>query len=229
MSKQLNNITWILERDMFSDHHDKLYDALSSIGISVIDWDDDWNVTNTYPNLEHQHVIFHGSLNNASMIKDKRLWNIGAFCNIENLKCTSWYYEASEWLIQTNWRITTVRELVENPTKCLDGIVTNEFFVRPNSPLKPFSGRVLSKDNITLEALDFGFYYDNMDEEIIISELKDIVSKITAPDVAYVIDICETLDGHLKLLELNPFSGADLYNCDRKMIAAAMSVYVHSI
>ena len=33
----------------------------------------------------------------------------------------------------------------------------------------------------------------------------------------YVMDVCEA-DGELKLLELNPFSGADLYACDRRSI-----------
>ena len=35
---------------------------------------------------------------------------------------------------------------------------------------------------------------------------------MTAPDPVYVLDVCEA-DTGLRLLELNPFSGADLYAC----------------
>jgi len=38
--------------------------------------------------------------------------------------------------------------------------------------------------------------------------LKDLLSD----DPVYVLDVCETAAG-LRLLELNPFSGADLYAC----------------
>ena len=34
-------------------------------------------------------------------------------------------------------------------------------FVRPDSPLEPFAGRVLARDKISLAALDHGFYYDD--------------------------------------------------------------------
>ena len=37
----------------------------------------------------------------------------------------------------------------------------SRIFVRPDSPLKPFSGRVLDRDSISLAALDHGFYFDD--------------------------------------------------------------------
>jgi len=41
----------------------------------------------------------------------------------------------------------------------------------------------------------------------------------------FVLDVCRTPDG-LKLLELNPFSGADLYSCDRHAVMAAVHAVV---
>lgn len=37
-----------------------------------------------------------------------------------------------------------------------------------------------------------------------------------------MLDVCEA-DGRLRLLELNPFSGADLYACDRREVVATVS------
>ena len=36
-------------------------------------------------------------------------------------------------------------------------------------------------------------------------------------ETAYIIDVCLS-NGNLYLVEINPFSGADLYNCDAKII-----------
>ncbi len=259
--------TWILEREIFRDQHDRLYQALDTKGIDVIDWKDEWIDNCEYPDLKNQHVVFHGSLGNAALIKNKRLWNPGVYCNIGNFKCTSWYPKAEQWLFQQNWKVTTVKKLVDNPNLYISHIATKEFFVRPNSSLKPFSGRVLSKDNISLQALDFGFYFDNHDEEVLVASLQkmkqewryvvcnrkvitgssyiannraadnqdwqgkpldfaqEIADSMVPPDDVYVLDVCDSEDG-LRLLELNPFSGADLYNCDREAIVESIGQFL---
>jgi hypothetical protein len=38
----------------------------------------------------------------------------------------------------------------------------------------------------------------------------------------YVLDVCES-EGRLHLLDLGPFSGADLYACDREAVVWAVS------
>ncbi len=40
----------------------------------------------------------------------------------------------------------------------------------------------------------------------------EVAKHIRAPESVYVLDVCEA-DAGLRLLELNPFSGADLYAC----------------
>jgi len=136
--------------------------------------------------------------------------------------------------------------------------------IRPDSPLKPFSGRVLEREQITLSALDHGFYYDNERLPVVVttaievraewrfvvvaskvvagSEYEtdgrssgaqippdhrswryagDLVAGMQQPDPVFVLDVCETRGG-LRVMELNPFSGADLYNCDRRAVVAAV-------
>lgn len=44
-------------------------------------------------------------------------------------------------------------------------------------------------------------------------------------EIAYVIDVCSS-NGLLYLVEINPFSGADLYNCDAKIIIESIEDYV---
>ncbi len=260
-------ITWVLEREMFRDNHDRLANAVNENNMKVVNWSDDWCVDESYPTLKDQTVVFHGSLGNASLISQKKMWNPGAFCNTENFKCSSWYSKTSQWLFQSDYSFSNVEDFVNNPEKYLKKI-GDTFFVRPNSPLKSFSGRVLSKENLSMEALDYGFYYDDPKEEIVISSLQEvseewryvvcnkkviagsyyfadnriegdkdwngkplelaqeIASSIEAPDDIYVLDICRTGD-EFKLMELNPFSGADLYNCDRDVIVKEIAKFLN--
>lgn len=41
------------------------------------------------------------------------------------------------------------------------------------------------------------------------------------PDPVFVLDVCETPAG-LRVLEVNPSSGADLYDCDREAVVRAV-------
>ena len=51
---------------------------------------------------------------------------------------------------------------------------------------------------------------------------QSVASSVPAPAVAYVLDVCES-NGNLRLLELNPFGGADLYACNADAIVRALS------
>jgi hypothetical protein len=48
---------------------------------------------------------------------------------------------------------------------------------------------------------------------------------LPAPQEVYVLDICES-GSELRLLELNPFSGADLYACDAADVAKQVAAVV---
>ncbi len=50
----------------------------------------------------------------------------------------------------------------------------------------------------------------------------EVTNSIPQPEDVYILDVC-IADGELRLLELNPFSGADLYNCDGTKIARAVA------
>ena len=145
--------------------------------------------------------------------------------------------------------------------------VQGSVFVRPDSPLKPFSGRVLSADNITLPALDHGFYFEDEQLPVVIAPARaigaewrfvvvngevvtgsghiaegrragedaadspawrlaaEIAREMPLPEPVVVLGICE-VDGALRLLELNPFSGADLYDCDLTAVVSAVGAFL---
>ncbi len=253
-------ITWVLERDVFGDHHDGLAAAVSLASGRVVVWHDQWWADGRWPRLEGS-VIFHGSLGNADRIGRELPWTPGAFCSTERCACSSWWPQVAADLLSPSFVFTTVAELVASGPPLDFGA---RVFVRPDSPLKPFSGRVVARDAISLRALDHGFYYDDEQLPVVVAPAvavthewrfvvvdgsvvagsdytptgrlagaslspghrawayaADLASRVPAPDPAYVLDVCQSEAG-LRLLELNPFSGADLYGCDRRAIVEAV-------
>ena len=66
------------------------------------------------------------------------------------------------------------RDLVANPTASLESGEPDRVFVRPDSALKPFAGRVVETAKLTLAALDFGFYYDDQDLPVVVAPVRQI-------------------------------------------------------
>lgn len=258
-------ITWVLEAEVLPESHDAMRAAALEAGHEVFLWQDEWWQTGRWPRLSDQSVIFHGSLGNADRVRKELPWAPGAYCDTAVFHCTSWYPRAQRWLLHQNWRVLPAATLAADPQAALASLGgADSVFVRPDSPLKPFSGRVLRGEAITLRALDHGFYYDDEQLPVVIAPVRTVAqewryvvvnSRVVAgsaytaanraaapddpagepwrfasaiaealqpPDNVYVMDICEA-DGALRLLELNPFSGADLYACNRRDVVGAIS------
>lgn len=251
-------MTWVLEDDVFAEG-DCLREGAIELGHRVVSWSDEWWGQSALPKLDGP-VVFHGSLESADRIARNRAWSPGAFCNTDNFSCSAWYPAAKPWLLHDRWDILPASRFVAESEAVFQRLSIEEsVFVRPNSPLKPFSGRVLQYDQITLASLDHGFYYDDPDLMIVVAPVRhverewryvvadrqviagsayvadgrrstqddphgpswqfadEIARNIPSPDPVFVLDVCVT-DGELKLVELNPFSGADLYACSGSTI-----------
>jgi hypothetical protein len=248
--------TWVLETGVFADGHAGLEAAARRAGHRVVHWNDDW-WEGGWPRLEGR-VIFHGSLGNAARTKDLP-WTPGAYCDVGAFCCSAWYPMAAAWLLHRTYVFLTARELAGRP----EALGAGPYFVRPDSPLKPFSGRVLAREKLSLAALDHGFYYDDPELPVVVTPVRQVerewryvvvdrhvvagsaydptgrqalpddptggpwayaatlAAQLPPPEAVYVLDVCAA-DGDLHLLELNPFSGADLYACSRDAIVGAL-------
>jgi hypothetical protein len=69
------------------------------------------------------------------------------YCATARRFCSTWYPIASAWLVHQRWRACTVREPygTRRASPGLSPMPVGVSFVRPDSPLKPFSGRVESE------------------------------------------------------------------------------------
>ena len=266
----MSDVTWVLEPDIFPETHVPIRNAIRDRGHRLVDWSDAWWSDGVPSRVPNSSVVFHGSLGNASRIANELHWNPGSFCPVEGFRCSSWYESARQWLVHRDWRICAANELVANARKIADIIgATDRLFVRPDSPLKPFSGRVVDVDSLTLAKLDHGFYYDDDTIPVVVAPIQAIgnewrfvianrtvitgsaydpktrkpvtaqldssaanfasmvAASIPEPATVYILDVCECND-QFRLLELNPFGGADLYACDATAIIDSVSAIAAS-
>jgi hypothetical protein len=262
-----SDVAWVLEAEAFPDSHSEIRRAVEQAGHEVVSWSDDWWGSGRWPRFSECPVVFHGSLGNAARIVETLPWRPGAFCRTEAFHCSSWYPHAERWLLHRKWRVLAANALVADPGALEPFGNPDAIFVRPDSPLKPFSGRIVARAQLSLKALDHGFYYDDPDLPVVIAPVQtigqewryvvvegrvvagstyaadrkgrasdsadtaswrfavDVVATLTPPEDVYVLDVC-VADGGLRVLELNPFSGADLYGCD---LAAVVSAVTQSV
>lgn len=255
---------WVIEADVFRSRDAELQRAVEARGGSAVAWRDEWWDHQSWPRLQHA-VVFHGSLGNAARIARELPWRPGAFCHTHAFHCSAWYPQAERWLVHREWTVLPASRLVADPSAEAARVGSGaEVFVRPDSPLKPFSGRVLPVRDITLAALDHGYYFDDPHLAVVVAAKRAVgrewryvvvdrrvvagsryaadgrtalpddptgepwafaaavAAELTPPEPVYVLDICEDA-GELRLLELNPFSGADLYACDATAVVTAVS------
>lgn len=256
----MSEVTWILESEVFPDTHASLREAINNSDHRLVDWKDHWWSDGIPPSIPNRQVVFHGSLGNAVRIEGQLGWSPGSFCPVEKFNCSSWYEAARPWLVHSNWVICPANELVADPSGIATKLQTEgKLFVRPDSPLKPFSGRVVETNALTLKALDHGYYYDEDTLPVVVAPVQDIgdewrfvvvhrqvitgsaydpftrkpksvalesdaaifastvASQMEPPTSVYVLDVCRCNE-QFRLLELNPFGGADLYACDANAI-----------
>jgi hypothetical protein len=259
-------LTWIVEPGAFPPRYAKFVDAVRADGHEVVLWHNEWESPDAMPVPgTHHPVIFHGSLGLAAKFAASPHHRPGAYCNAPLFACSAWYPTAREWLLHRDWKLLPASELCATQTEVATLLESPEaLFVRPDSPLKPFAGRVLKVGAITLRALDHGFYFDDAHLPVIAAPVRKIdgewrylvvdrrvvagsaylaegrepiaddpsgapwafaqsvAQHLEAPEAVYIADICLS-NGDYRLLELNPFSGADPYAMDPHTIAREVS------
>lgn len=255
-------VHWLIESDVFPCTAPRITGALNARGRPWTRYHDDIG-TSEWPPVDAT-VIFWGSLGAAYAERVAAAWTPGAVGNIACFHC-SHYYPRLEPSVLANADVvfSTVEEFVADPRTVIDRFGSVErVFVRPDSPLKPFSGRQIAIADISLEALDHGFYYDDVSLPIVVSRVKTVqrewrfviadgavvtgceyiesregagldiphearavAARLAAgswqPARLYIADIGES-DGDLRVIELNPFSGADLYDSDPEAVIDAV-------
>lgn len=254
------DVHWLVEADVFPITAPRIIAALEEAGHPWTRYED--GIANSALPPADACVIFWGSLGAAYGEPVAARWTPGAIGDPDRFRCSVYHAHLGPLLANPDSVFTTVRALVDDPAVALKPLGNPEHvFVRPDSALKPFSGRQLAVSSLSLEALDHGFYYEDEDLPVVVSSAKSIghewrfvlaeanvvagceydfarrgrgqdiptaartlaekvASAAWQPAPIYIVDIGD-VDGAMKVMELNPFSGADLYECDARTVVAS--------
>lgn len=147
-------ITWIIEKEV-NEAAERVAQAAKETGCKVIRWESGRQVPNV-----HTPCVFLGSLNAYALPMP------GLVGEPERLRYRSYLPYVADTVLNQDIYSGTVGNIPEVPWE--------RVFVRPDSPLKPFSGRVLDKKDLRPENLDYGFYYEDLDLPIVLSPAQEI-------------------------------------------------------
>lgn len=142
--------TWIIETNLNSAC-EAIACAAEWAGHKVIRW----SFGQPIPNVND--AIFLGSLTECPNMP-------GCQGNPESLMVSNWMPMVADLALNRDALFTTV-ELCQTNL-----LPWPRVFVRPDSAMKPFSGRILNQEELSPKALDIGFYYNDPSLPILIAE-----------------------------------------------------------
>jgi hypothetical protein len=267
-------VNWLLDANVFREYHDELVAAIVRNGDVVksinrpdppYQWDD---APNRYRGLFEKGacVITHADIDLVRRVRNDRLWTPGAFANEENFYWSEYAPRLNRFLLNGSHVMLPFAELALRRSELFEQFGRDgRIFVRPDSPLKIFSGQLASLETFDRD-LEFMAFYDfphqnlvvvsspknifgewrvvvaeqsvvaasqNVDHgakiaipcdtKCILEFANDVLKTGFAPDPVWIMDICQTDDQQLHLLEIGIFSCSSLYGCDKDRVVKAVS------
>ncbi len=179
-------VGWLLDGDLFEGYRDNLVAAIREQGHDVklihapsppFRWDDvGCSYRETFP--EGMCVITHGDIELVSRIYRERRWTPGAFATVEQFFCSSYACWYGQYLLNREYSMLPFGEL----DRCKDFLFETfgrdgQVFVRPDSPLKLFTGQLVGRETFAADLEFMAFYEFPRNALVLVSSPKKIVSE----------------------------------------------------
>ena len=179
-------VHWLIDREMFEHYLADLVSAIQKHGheARLIEapsppyrWDDTGcSYRSAFP--EEACVIAHGDIELMTRIHREKRWNPGAFCTVESFHCSSYLCRFSKFWINSDYVMLPFGELSRQREFLFDTIGKDgQVFVRPDSPLKLFTGQVATHKTFDADLEYMGFYEFPEESLVVVSSPKTIVQE----------------------------------------------------
>ncbi len=184
---ETKNVKWLLERDVFHEDLDPIKLAIEQAGmeykeVRYIPLGADNNFDDYFPG--EACVIAYGSINFTAAVNRETNWVPGVWGNRKNLECTHYYPRLGKYLLNSDYIMLPYGELNRKKHFLLYsfygrdnfsiGIENDHMFMRPNSPLKSFTGQTVSKYRYYEDVRRLGFYDVEPEHLVIVSSAKEL-------------------------------------------------------
>lgn len=180
------NACWLLDAEMFDHYRDDLVAAVTEHGQEYklirapkpgYSWDDEGcSYRRTFP--ADACVITHGDIALATRVRNEGRWTPGAYCTVEHFFCSRYYTHFGKFLLNSDYVMLPFGELDRCKAFLFETLgVDGRVFVRPDSPLKLFTGQCASLDTFDKDLEFMAFYEFPAHELVVVSSPKEIVAE----------------------------------------------------
>ncbi|MEO8165226.1 MAG: ATP-grasp domain-containing protein [Betaproteobacteria bacterium] len=140
-------------------------------------WDDvGCSYRETFP--KDACVISHGDIELVTRIHQERRWTPGAFCAVENFACCNYTCYYGNYLLNRDYIMLPFGELDRCKDFLFDTVGRDDrVFVRPDSPLKLFTGQIATRDTFAADLEFMGFYEFPVNSLVVVSSPKQILNE----------------------------------------------------
>jgi hypothetical protein len=158
---------WLIDGEMFGRYRDELVASIRAQGHDVqlvqppqppYRWED---VRSSYRKAfpSEACVLAVGDIDFVMRVKHDEQWSPGAFASIERFACSSYYCAFGKYLLNDPYVMLPFGELGRRRDFLFETLGRGgRVFVRPDSPLKLFTGQVAARDTFDADLEIMGFY-----------------------------------------------------------------------
>jgi len=145
-------VNWIIEKYLFEEYEDKLVQAIKDSGMNVIVHDETASRFENFTDYVNTKfttediVIMHGSLQMGRKMLRSKMYP-GIFLTLENYECFNYYGYFGKHLLNEDYVMMGLNDVLRNKDKIFDIFNTDELFIRPSNGYKSFTGQTLVKES----------------------------------------------------------------------------------
>lgn len=143
-------ISWVIQKEPFQENFSKLKEEVCRQGHDFyqIHYNTRYDRQDV-PDLP-ETTVFYGSLEFAQKLRKQTNW-IGVFCDLPQFKCSNYYPELSEFLLNVPYCMFPLGDYYKLRPYLFKSLGNNaDLFIRPDSGFKLFTGNVIGEQ----ESLD---------------------------------------------------------------------------
>ena len=179
-------VGWLIDAVAFDSYLNELVDAITRQGHKAVSvtrpappyqWDD---VNCSYRNAfaSGACVVVHGDLDLVRRVQNDRLWVPGAFATVSHYFCSYYYPRLAPYLLNKKYLMLPYGDVPRQQSLLYEVLGRHEtLFIRPDSPLKLFTGQTIARADFDKEYEFIGFNEFPAETLVVVSQPQELVSE----------------------------------------------------
>ena len=180
------DVCWLIDADMIERYREQLVADIRDLGHTArtihsprpgYSWDDDGcSYRETF--AQDACVVVHGDIDLSTRVHRENRWTPGAFGTVDNLACSSYFCHFGRYLLNRDYIMLPFAELERCSDFLFDCLaVDDRLFLRPDSPLKLFTGQIATRATFDADLEFMGFYDFPRNALVVVSSPKNVVAE----------------------------------------------------